>query len=146
MLKLNYKATTTFTSADIKDLADNEPITYEVWANRPDGWTAAYKAFFESEGDSAALALDALALSLVAVSQGGERWPIDGRDGAAALRDSVEAQNPGYGDYFVRNLAMAVFDQQIQREDRRLGNSEAPLPASKNGNGREKSKLAAKRE
>lgn len=144
MLKLNYRATTTFSSADIKDMADNEPILYEVWANRPDGWTATCKAFFEADGENAELALDVVGLSLVSVGQGGERWPVAGREGAVELRDSVEAQNPGYGDYYIRSLALAIFDQQVRREDERLGNSETPLPASVNGNGQKRSKSPAK--
>jgi len=143
MLNLKYRATATFTSADIKDLAENEPIFYEVWANRPDGWTAKCKAFFESNGDDTELGLDVVGLSLVSVAQDGEKWPCVGRDGAQALRESIEAQNPGYGDYFIRNLTVAIFDQQISREDSRLGNSSEPLTPSVNGSKKKKSRSVA---
>lgn len=138
MLKLNYKATCTFTSIDLKDMAESKPITYEVWANRPDGWTATCKAFFESGGESEELALDIVGLSLVSVAQAGERHPCAGREGAETLRDTIEAQNPGYGSYFIRSLAVAIFDQQIKREDERLGNSSKPSPPSGDGSNHEK--------
>lgn len=146
MLKLKYKATTTFTSADIGDMAEPE-IIYHVWANRPDGWTDKCMAFFK-EGEKGRydtdLALDIVGLSLTAVEQDGERWPVEGREGAEALRDSVEEQNPGYGDAFIHRLAISIFDQQIKRENDRLGNSEKPLTDSVNGKSKKKSKSPAK--
>lgn len=132
-IELTYRATTSFSSDDIRDVADNEPLVYEIWANRPTGWTAKAKAFLESGADNVDLALDIVGLSLVAVSQAGQRYPCAGRGGAEALRETIEAQNPGYGDDFIRTLAVSIFDQQLKREDARLGNSKTPSAQSADG-------------
>lgn len=139
MLRLNYRATYTFSSLDIGDMADSEQIVYECWANRPSGWTAKCRDFFAGNdpATSVELALDIIGLSLISVSQGGKRWPVAGREGAEALREAIESQNPGYGDEFILNLAIAIFDRQTRRENERSKNSGEPSPGSSDGNGSE---------
>jgi len=82
--------------------------------------------------------LQIVGLALVSVSQNGERWPIDGLDGAKELRDAIEAENPGYGDQFIRHLALAHYNYHFRRLDDLLGNSEAPSAQSADGNSPDK--------
>ena len=134
MIKLNYNATYTFNSTDIRDLADSEPITYECWINRQPGWTDTAKKFLDSGGESTDLAIRLVSLSLVTVSQSGEAWPIDGETGVREIMTAVDATNPpGAGAVFVRALAMSIFDQQLAQEQVRLKNSATPLTPAANG-------------
>ena len=78
-------------------------------------------------------------LALVSISQNGERYPLDGLDGAEALRAAVEADNPGYGDQFIKHLALAHYNYHFRRLDDLAGNSAGPSALSAGGKRRGKS-------
>ena len=145
MLNIKYNATLSFTSIDIRDFSDSDLITYEVWANRPDKWVSICKKFFNGGSEDVELALDIIGLSLVSTSQNGERWSCGNRTNAVALHEHIESQSPDYGDKYIKGLAMHIFDQVIKNEDKRLGNSDAPLVQSTNGASQKQSKSVAKK-
>lgn len=140
MLNIKYRATYTFTDRDIGDISDNEPIIYEVWANRKDGWSDTQDRLIKSNFEDIETALDMIGLAVVSISQNGERFPLKGRAGAEDLHRTIEDQNPGCGDEFVCRLAIGICSQQVQYERQRLGNLDKPLPVSANGNGKKKSR------
>lgn len=133
VIKINYKPTYKFSSFDIFDAADSEPITYEAHARLPGEWAALHVAWRNGNYEDTNQALDIIGLALVSVAQGGERWPIEGRAGAEALRDAVEADNPGYGDQFIKHLALGHYNYHFRRLESLLGNSEAPSASSADG-------------
>lgn len=135
-MKLAYKPTYKFTSLDIFDAADSDPITYEAHARQSGEWAALYQEWSKSDYEDTDRALDLIGLALVSVSQNGERWPINGREGAEALRAAVEADNPGYGDLFIKHLAIGHYNFHFRRLDELLGNSKTPSASSADGNDR----------
>lgn len=143
MFKLSYKASFTFSGRDIGD-AGGPDITYQCWINRPEGFYDNIVAFADSNGQDLEAAYQIIGKCLIAISQDGERWPIGSIDQARALRDSVEAQSPGYGDEYIKNLAWAIYQQRKVEEEKRLGELEAPSPVSNNGATKDKSLSAAK--
>lgn len=142
---LRYNATHSFTGQEIGDAGAPEMV-YGCRAYRADGWTDKVIAFFEGEGQDTDLALDVVGLSLVWIEQDGERYPITDRDGAVALQEAIEEQNPGYGGIFIRRLAVAVYDQQSKFENERLGNSVRRSEPSDDGKTDERSLSATSAE
>lgn len=133
MIKLNYKSTYTFTSLDIFDYADTEPITYEAYARLGSDWAAKAREWLVNDPENVETALDIVGLAIVSVSQGGERFALHGRAGAEALRATIEADNPGYGDTFIKHLALGHYALHFRRGEERLGNSEKPSVQSTGG-------------
>ena len=138
MIKISYQPTYTFTSLDVFDYADSEPITYEAHARQSAEWAALCQAWLKAGFEDVEQAIQIVGLAIVSVSQNGERYPISGIDGARALRDAVEAGNPGCGDAFIKHLALGHYNYHFRRADERLKNSREPSALSTDGNGRGK--------
>lgn len=144
-MKLDYKATFKVSNWEMGDFADSPEIIYELWANRPIGWREKCLEFIEGKYESIDLALDIVGMILVSVSQDDETWPIKGRDGAQELRDSVEEQNPGYGDTFIFTLAVALFNHYYEYAEQRSKNSSKPSRRSGGGKKAQSKNGATKR-
>lgn len=142
MIKLKQNVTHTFTGKDIRDPVAPD-ITYCCKAYRPEGWTEKVIEYLESEATKIDLAFDLIGSLLLWIEQDGQKYNIGSREGAIALRDSVESQAAGYGDLFIRRLAVALYDQQVKMERERLGNYETPLMPSSDGMSQELSTSAA---
>ena len=142
MIKLIYNPTYTFTNRDIFDASDSE-ITYEAWSRQTPDWAKLALEWKEDEGQDVERALELVAMGIVSVSQNGERYPLGGREGAEALRDAIEEQNPGQGDTFIKHLAWGHNSYHFRRLRDLVGNSAAPSPESSDGKILQTSKLAA---
>lgn len=132
MINLVYNATYTIAAEELFD-AGGDGIQYEVHSRQSGEWAAACRDWLRAGGDDTGAALDIIALAFVAVRQNGERWALGSREQAEALRDAIEAQAPGYGDQFVRHLALAHYNHHFARLERQLGNSK--LPSARSGAG-----------
>lgn len=139
MIKINYKPTYSFTSLDIFDYADTDPITYEAHARQSPEWAALCRDWVRDGAEDVSRALEIVGLAFVSVSQDGQRYPLDGLNGAEALRAAVEADNPGYGDQFIKHLALAHYNYHFRRLDDLAGNSAGPSARSADGKRRSKS-------
>lgn len=133
MIKLNYNPTYTFSSVDVFDYADTEPITYEAHARQSSEWAAMCREWVADGAVDVERALDIVGLAIVSVSQNGERFPLAGRAGAEALRAAIEESNPGHGDTFIRHLALGHYSLHFRRAEERLGNSRTPSAQSAGG-------------
>lgn len=134
-LKLTaYNTTTIFTSRDIRDAATDPPLIYEVYTNRPAGFSEAIQQFYQTQ--TVENALKVIGLALVSVSVYGvedSRQPIGSAEQARELMEAIERMAPGQGEGYVIQLARGIFGQQIDREEQRLKNSAAPSPLSGGG-------------
>lgn len=133
MIKLNYKSTYTFSSLDVFDYADTEPIIYEACARLGSDWAAMARNWMLDDPDNVDKALEIIGLAIVSVSQGGERFVLNGRAGAEALREAIEVDNPGHGDTFIKHLALGHYALHFRRAEERLGNLEKPSVQSAGG-------------
>lgn len=138
MITLHYKPTYIFSSLDIFDYADTEPIIYEAYARQSPNWAMLCRDWLKDESEDVERALEIVGMAIVSVEQGGEKFQLHGIEGAKALRDAVEAENPGYGDVFVKHLALGHYALHFRRLDERLGNSPNGLEPSSGGDNLDK--------
>ncbi|GIK36569.1 MAG: hypothetical protein BroJett011_04020 [Chloroflexota bacterium] len=121
MIKLNYTPTYQFSSAEIFDATD-QPLEFAAHSRLPAAWAALAKAWITSGSEDADVALTLVGMALVSVSQDGETYPIAGREGAEALRDAIEAASPGFGETFIKHLALGHYHLHFRRLEQRLKN------------------------
>lgn len=132
MLTLVYSPTYKFTSKDIFDYTDT-PITFEAYARQSPEWTKLFLAWEANDYQDVGQALDLVGMAIVSVSQNGQRSPLNGREGAEALRAAIEAAAPGYGDTWIKHLARGHYFYHYRRAEEALGNSSEPSPTSSDG-------------
>ena len=142
-LKLSYNPTYTFVLADTFDASDDQ-LVFEAHARQPAEWARLVQAWLKDDAEDVARALEIVGRAITSVGQGGEKWPIEGREGAEALRDAIEEANPGHGDAFIKNLALGHYNYHFQRLGEMMGNSSKPSPASVDGGNPNGTKLAVK--
>lgn len=143
-LKISYNTTTTFTSREILDAATDPPLVYEVYTNRPAGFSEAVQQFYRDKTVESALKV--VGLALVSVSVHGvkdSRQAIGSIEQARELMAAIERMAPGQGEPYALQLARGIFGQQVDREERLLKNSAAPSPPSGDGASAEPSTTAA---
>lgn len=133
MLNLTYKPTYTFASADIFDYSDTQ-LRFEVPARQSPEWAALCRKWLKDGANDVGRALEIVGMAIIAVSQdeivekdGQEtqvthRYEIDGRAGAEALREAIEAGSPGHGDTFIKHLALGHYNLHFRRSEKLLGN------------------------
>lgn len=132
MLNLTYKPTYTFTSADIFDYSDTQ-LRFEAPARLPGEWAALCRQWVKEGAEDVGRALEIVGMAIIAVSQDEEiegeeptvvthRYPIQGREGAEALREAIEAGSPGHGDTFIKHLALGHYNLHFRRAEKLLGN------------------------
>lgn len=137
MINLVYNATYWIRAEELFD-AGGEGIEYEVLSRQSGEWAAMARDWLRNGAEDAGRALDLVALAFVAVRQNGQTWPLGSREQAEALREAIEAQNPGHGDTFICHLALAHYNHHFARLSDRLGNWRAPLAPSGAGGGNSK--------
>lgn len=133
MIKLSYNPTYKFSSVDIFDYADSEPITFEAHSRQTADWARLVRQWASAGGDDPNRAAEIVGMAIVAVEQSGERYPIGTAENAQALRDAIEESAPGHGDRWLCNLAMGHWNYHFSRSEADLGNSVTPSGASSNG-------------
>lgn len=133
MIKLNYNPTYKFSSVDIFDYADSEPITFEAHSRQTSEWARLVRQWASDGGNDPARAAEIVGAAIVAVEQGGERYPIGSTENAQGLRDAIEESAPGHGDRWLCNLALGHWNYHFSRAETDLGNSAAPSEVSSNG-------------
>lgn len=142
-IKLSYNPTYTFSLADAMDASETQ-MTFEAHSRQASAWSRLTRAWLDDEAQDVGRALEIVGQGIIAVSQDGQRYPLGGREGAEALRDAIEAENPGYGDEFIKNLALGFFNHHFQRLGEMMGNSSKPSPASGDGSTQNGLKRAVK--
>jgi hypothetical protein len=142
MIKLNYNPTYIFTTADVFDNTE-PPIIFESPSRLSPEWAAMTRNWIRDGAKDIGQALEIVGLAIVAVSQNGERFPLEGREGATALRKAIDLSSPGYGDTFIKHLALGHYNYHFNRLEDKLGNSRQPSPVSGGGANGVKSKSAA---
>jgi hypothetical protein len=131
-MKLIYNPTYEFNSADIFDNSE-PPILYEAHSRQSPEWAALCREWLRDGAEDASRALEIVGRAIVSVSQNGEKFPLAGREGAEALREAIEANSPGYGDTFIKHLAIGHYNYHFNQLDDKLGNWPGPSLPSGDG-------------
>jgi hypothetical protein len=134
-LKLSYNHTYEFTTADYFNASD-PPLTFEASARATPEWARLVRNWLENSPDDVGPALEIVGRAIISVSQNGTKYPINGREGAKALRDAIEQGNPGQGDDFIIDLAQGHYNYHFRRLADLVGNSDEPSTDYADGNNR----------
>lgn len=132
--KLTYNPIYEFTTADYNDATD-PPLIFEAhvkprieWGDLVGEW------ILDTDAKDSEKALALVGHAIISVSQNGDKYLLNGIDGAYALRDAIESENPGLGDTFILNLALGHYNVHYRRLSKIRKNLGKLLPDSDDGN------------
>lgn len=132
-IKLSYNSTYEFSTAHIYDAA-NPPLFFEALSRPSPEWARLVQQWRDDGADDPDIAEEIVGRVIMSVRQeGGARYPLKGRKGAASLRVAIEYSNPGSGGQFMCHLALGHYNYHFTRLADLLGNSETPSTQSADG-------------
>jgi hypothetical protein len=130
-MKLTVKTIRTISTDDLSIFCE-PPLTFEVR-----GYIAPELGSdlleWEQGGYSIERAAELLPRLFISVSQNEEHYSLATKTDALALRDAIEAANPGYGDTFLATLLDGYWNEHYRFFGRKRLASVNSQPVSENG-------------
>ena len=102
-MRIKYNPTRIISTADLF-IACDPPIQFEVKVRLTPEWAIKAREWDESEGEEIETAIELMSEAFLNVSQDSETFPLNTIKAVKGLRDSIEKDNPGYGNEFIKTI------------------------------------------
>lgn len=100
-MKIKYNPVRIISTADLF-IACDPPIQFEVKVRLTPSWAIKSRDWDDSPDSDIEIAMELMADAFVSVSQDGDIYPLNTVEAVKGLRDSIESDNPEYGNDFIK--------------------------------------------